>query len=157
MINKNKKMKTKPALFSIIFFVMINFGFAQKKSSLSIIQGRVGLPKYHNSEELKLLPKGELLGLYKQRIEIIIKILPNIAFTTKPGATLETLGIPEDKNNVKALENSHEAFANFFDSTIEFQSKILPYSDKGDLVAAILFYESTLKLLNTYDDFKNQD
>jgi len=150
-------MKTKPALFSIIFFVMINFGFAQKGSSLSIINGRVGIAKYHNSEDLKRLPKGELLDLYIQRIEVIIKILPNIAFTTKPGVTLGSLGIPDDKDNVKALLNSHEAFDSYFDSTIEFQSKILPYSDKGDLIAAILFYESTLKLLNTYDDFKNQD
>ena len=67
---------------------------------------------------------------------------------------MSSIGIPDTKENRKALENNIEASTEYFESTIEFQKKILPYSDTSDLIAAILFYESTLKSLHTYNDFK---
>jgi hypothetical protein len=129
--------------------------YAQKKEvSQSIISGKVNISKYHSREELEKVPKGDLLTLYIERIEVIVNILPNIAFATKPGVTMESLGIPETKDNKKALEENIEASDTYFESTIEFQKSILPYSDTSDLIAAILFYESTLKALHTYEDFK---
>jgi hypothetical protein len=148
-------MKTKFTLFIAVFFLTISMSFAQKKNkSQSIISGKVNISKYHSREGLKSMSKGDLLVLYIERIEVIVNILPNIAFATKPGVTMESLGIPETKDNKKALEENIEASTNYFESTIEFQKKILPYSDTSDLIAAILFYESTLKALHTYDDFK---
>ena len=67
---------------------------------------------------------------------------------------MRDLGIPDTKENKKALENNVEASVSYFDSTIEFQKTILPYSDTRDLIAAILFYEETLKSLHTYNDYK---
>jgi len=148
-------MKTKSTLFCALFFLMISVSFAQKKEpSQSIISGKVNIAKYHSREDLKRMKKGELLDLYIERIEVIVNILPNIAFATKPGVTMENLGIPDTKDNKKALEDNIDASTSYFDSTMEFQKKILPYSDTTDLIAAILFYESTLKALHTYDDFK---
>jgi hypothetical protein len=148
-------MKTKFTLFSALFFLMMSISFAQKnEESQSIIGGNVNIAKYHSRENLEAMPKGDLLVLYIERIEVIVNILPNIAFATKPGVTMESLGIPETKENNKALEENIEASGDYFESTIEFQKKILPYSDTTDLIAAILFYESTLKALHTYEDFK---
>jgi len=148
-------MKTKFTLFSALFFLMMSISFAQKnEESQSIIGGNVNIAKYHSRENLEEMPKGDLLVLYIERIEVIVNILPNIAFATKPGVTMESLGIPETKENNKALEENIEASGDYFESTIEFQKKILPYSDTTDLIAAILFYESTLKALHTYEDFK---
>jgi len=148
-------MKTKSILFCALFFLMISMSFAQKKKeSQNIISGKVNISKYHSRDDLRNKKKGELLVLYIERIEVIVNILPNIAFATKPGVTMESLGIPETKDNKKALEENIEASDSYFESTIEFQKKILPYSDTTDLIAAILFYESTLKALHTYDDFK---
>ena len=148
-------MKTKPTLLSIIFFMMMSIAFAQKSNtSIAIINGKVHIDKYHTYEELNKLSKGKLLTLYSERIKVIVNILPNIAFATKPGVTMASLGIPETKDNKKALEANREASVEYFDSTIEFQRKILPYSDTQDLIAAILFYEETLKSLHTYNDFK---
>jgi hypothetical protein len=148
-------MKTKITLFSTVFFLIVTMSFAQKKEeSQSIISGKVNISKYHSREELDKLPKGDLLVLYIERIEVIVNILPNIAFATKPGITMATLGIPETKDNIKALKENIEASTTYFESTIEFQKSILPYSDTTDLIAAILFYESTLKALHTYEDFK---
>ncbi len=134
---------------------MISMSYAQKdEESQSIIGGKVGISKYHSRSNLEKMSKGDLLVLYIERIEVIVNILPNIAFATKPGITMESLGIPETKENNKALKENIEASDDYFESTIEFQKKILPYSDTTDLIAAILFYESTLKSLHTYEDFK---
>jgi len=148
-------MKTKSALFILTFFMMLNFGFAQKKKApINMISGKVAISKYHSHEELNKMSKGDLLDLYIERIEIIVNILPNIAFATKPGITMGSLGIPETKENKKALEENKDASIKYYESTIEFHKKILPYSDTRDLVAAILFYEATLKSLHTYNDYK---
>ena len=156
-------MKTKTTLLSLIFFLMLSFCFAQKKKApvvqkkkapITMITGKVFITKYHSYDELKKLSKGDLLSLYSERIEVIVNILPSIAFATKPDVTMASLGIPETKDNKKALEASREASVEYFDSTIEFQRKILPYSDTRDLIAAILFYEETMKSLHTYNDFK---
>jgi hypothetical protein len=134
---------------------MMSMSFAQKKGqSQNIISGKVNISKYHSRSTLEKMTKGDLLVLYIERIEVIVNILPNIAFATKPGVTMESLGIPETKDNRKALEENKEASDTYFESAIEFQKKILPYSDTTDLIAAILFYESTLKALHTYEDFK---
>ena len=157
-------MKSKSILLSVIFFLIISASFAQKKevtktvkkknAPITMISGKVFISKYHSYDELNKLSKGDLLALYSERIEVIVNILPSIAFATKPDVTMESLGIPETKENKKALEASREASVEYFDSTVEFQRKILPYSDTRDLIAAILFYEETLKSLHTYNDFK---
>lgn len=152
---KESKMKLKPTHLCLIFSMMFCMGFAQKKKTpINIINGNVTISKYHNYEDLQSLAKGKLLTLYNERIEVIVNILPNIAFATKPNVTMTSLGIPETKENKRALQANHEASSDYFDSTVEFQSKILPYSDTSDLIAAILFYEETLKSLHTYNDFK---
>ena len=148
-------MKTKFTFIIAIFFLMTTIGFAQKKKGpVSIISGKVNIAKYHNYEQLNKMSKGDLLVLYIERIEVIVNILPNIAFATKPGVSMESLGIPVTKENKKALENSHDASVNYFESTVEYQKTILPYSDTRDLISAILFYEETLKSLHTYNDYK---
>ena len=164
-------MKTKPTILTVIFFLFICISFSQnktesinnnkevkiskkKKAPLTMISGKVYISKYHSYDELNKLPKGDLLNLYSERIEVIVNILPSIAFATKPDVTMTSLGIPETKENKKALEASRKASAEYFDSTIAFQKLILPYSDTRDLIAAILFYEETLKSLHTYNDFK---
>lgn len=145
-------MKTKLTLLCMLFLLMTTVGFAQKDGQ-SIITGKVSIAKYHDRSELDQMPKGDLLTLYNERIEVIVKILPNIAFATKPGVTMASLGIPDTKENKKALEDNIKAVNTYFDSTMSFQNKVLPYSDKSNLVAAILFYEETLKSLHTYSEF----
>jgi len=146
-------MKIRQIVLTVILLASITVTFAQNKDEQSIIKGNISIDKYHNREELQNMNKGKLLELYNVRIEIIIKILPNIAFATKPGVTMSALGIPDTKDHRKALEENIEATTAYFDDTIKFQKLILPYSDKASLVAAILFYEETLKALHTYNEF----
>lgn len=147
-------LKTKFSLLTIVVLLFTTLSIAQKKKPEPlIIAGDVAISKYHDRDELKKMRKGELLELYNKRIEIIIKILPNIAFATKPGVTMSSLGIPDTKENRAALEENTEATTTYFEDTVEFQRIVLPYSDKDDLISAILFYEETLKALHTYEDF----
>lgn len=149
-------MKQKTVLLSLLFLLCFNLNQAQKRDdSPSIISGKVNISKYHSRSELDNMSKGDLLVLYIERIEVIVNILPNIAFATKPGVTMASLGIPDTKDNRKALEENKEASNEYFENTIAYQKEILPYSDTSDLIAAILFYEETLKSLHTYNDFKD--
>ncbi len=147
-----KSFRTPAITILLLLFTLITF--AQKnKSEQTIIKGDISIQKYHDRDDLERMNKGTLLDLYNTRIEIIIKILPNIAFATKPGVTMSSLGIPDTKEHRKALEENIEATTTYFDDTIKFQKLILPYSDKSSLVSAILFYEETLKALHTFDEF----
>ena len=145
-------------------FLVTNLGFSQKKKApksitsskkapKSIISDQVGINKYHNKSDLDRMQKGELLVLYKERIESLVKMLPYIAFATKPGITMTSLGIPNDSDNRKALDDQFDATDDFLEITEEFQNRILPYSDTKNLISAILFYEETMKSLHEYSQF----
>lgn len=140
-------------LFITAFSTMHVVTSQNRGKEQQIISQKVNIEKYHDREELLDLNKGKLLDLYIQRIDVIIKILPNIAFTTKPGVTMSDLGIPDTKQHRNALADNIEATASYFEDTLEFQRLVLPYSDKSSLISAILFYEHTLKSLHTYNDF----
>lgn len=147
-------MRIRIILMSFSFLMVTGIGFAQKnKVPKSIISENVSIKKYHTKEDLDRMQKGQLLDLYVERIESLVKLLPYIAFATKPGVTMATLGIPNDKDNRSALEEQFEATESFLETNSEFQRRILPYSDTRNLVAAILFYEETMKSLHEYSEF----
>ncbi|WP_100614521.1 hypothetical protein [Confluentibacter citreus] len=147
-------MNTKIILLSVSLFLVASIGFAQKKDEpKSIINGKISIKKYYNKEELERLQKGELLTLYTERIEALVETLPYIAFATKPGVTMATLGIPNDNDNKKILDSKFEATSTFLQANRGFQSKILPYSDTNKLISGILFYEEILKSLHEYSEF----
>ena len=101
---KIMNMKTNLLVFCAIFFITSSTLFSQsKEEAQGIISQKVSIKKYHDREELDQMNKGQLLDLYIERIEVIVKILPNIAFTNKPGVTIQSLGIPDTKEHRKAL------------------------------------------------------
>jgi hypothetical protein len=134
--------------------MVTSVGFAQKKKEAkSIISAKAAIKKYHNKSELDRMQKGELLVLYVERIEGLVKLLPYIAFATKPGVTMSSLGIPNDSDNRNALDDQFEATDDFLKNNKEFQGRILPYSDTDNLISAILFYEEILKSLHEFSEF----
>ena len=147
-------MKLIHVFLSFALFLLTSLGFCQKRNEpKSIISDEVKIKKYHNKSELDQMQKGELLVLYKERIASLVKILPYIAFATKPGVTMVSLGIPNDSDNRKSLEDQFEATEDFLAMTNEFQNRILPYSDTKNLLAAILFYEEIMKSLHEFSEF----
>jgi hypothetical protein len=148
-------LNSKIKLLTVLLLLITTITIAQKEEEQPfIISEDVVIKKYHNQDELENMQKGQLMILYNRRIEVIIKILPNIAFTTKPDITMSSMGIPYNKENRNALKDNIDAATTYFENTLEFQEIVLPYSDKDNLISAILFYEEILKALHTYDDFK---
>lgn len=148
-------MKVKIILFSFSLLFFTSIGFAQKKKGpKSFISDKAAINKYHNKGELERMQKGELIALYSERIKVLVRTLPYVAFATKPGITMTTLGIPTNNDNKKALDNQFESTDTYLDNTDEFHKEYLPYSDTGNLIAGILFYEEIMKSLHQYNDFR---
>lgn len=141
-------MKSKNVIFSIFLIIIYSSLSAQNKNSKtpqSIISRTAVIQKYYDLKELKELNKGQLIELYTERMKVLVKTLPYIALATRSGITMTDLGIPMDSDHKKDFENQEDAIATFIESMVNFQTKIMPYSDKTNLITAILFYESTLK------------
>lgn len=139
-------------MFCIFFGSTIS---AQTKNPItpkSIISRTASIKTYYDQKQLKAMNKGELLELYIERIKVLVNTLPYIALATKPGVTMVDVGIPYDSENKKSFETQEKGTIDFLELTVEFQRKILPYSDKTSLISAILFYESTLKSLHEFSD-----
>lgn len=148
-------MKLKIILFSFVLCLVTSMGFAQKnKEARSIIDERVSIKKYHNKEELERMAKGDLIKLYIERNKVLTRILPYVAFATKPGITMTSLGIPNTSDNRKALDSQFANTNEYLLNTTKFHEIYLPYSDTRNLIAAILFYEEIMKSLYQYDQFR---
>jgi hypothetical protein len=146
-------MKGKIIFFSVFFLLATGIVSAQDKNApKSIISTSALIKKYHDQKELQEMKKGELLELYIERIKVLVKTLPYIALATKPGVTLTDLGIPNDADNRKILATQEQSTTDFLDVTVAFQRRMVPYSDTNNLIAAILFYENTLKSLHEFND-----
>ena len=145
-------MKLKIIFFSLFFLsaVISTVSAQDKKVSTSIISSTTTIKKYHELKELQGMKKAELMELYIERINVLVKTLPYIALVTKPGVTLADLGIPND--NKKALIQQAESTNDFLDVTLDFHKKMVPYSDTNNLIAAILFYENTMKSLHEFNE-----
>ncbi|MEO8535651.1 MAG: hypothetical protein ABI441_17980 [Flavobacterium sp.] len=146
-------MKIKIIIASVFFIVTAASVSAQSKSApKSIISTTALIRKYHEQKELTGMQKGELLELYIERIKVLVKTLPYIALVARPGVTMADLGIPSNTENVALLDGQAVGTSEYLETTVEFQSKMMPYSDKANLIGAILFYESTLKSLHEFND-----
>jgi hypothetical protein len=133
---------------SLFFFIAIgNVNAQPKKNSQSIIRP-VSIKTYHEQSQLETMQKGPLLELYIERINVLINTLPYIALTTKAGVTMQDVGIPDNSDNQKAMKTQADNTLNFLNVTIQFQRTMMPYSDKGNLISSILYYEAMLKELN---------
>ncbi|MEP3837773.1 MAG: hypothetical protein ABJM36_09000 [Algibacter sp.] len=148
-------MNIKVIVFSLSLLFFSGMSYAQKKKTpKSFISEKVTISKYHNKGELERMHKGQLIALYSERIEVLVKTLPYVAFATKPGISMATLGIPTNNDNKKALDNQFDSTDTYIEESSKFLAEYLPYSDTGNLITGILFYEDILKSLHQYNDFR---
>jgi hypothetical protein len=145
-------MKKITILSLFILLAIGNVNAQSKGKPISIISTGASVKKFHEKSELETMQKGPLLDLYIERIKVLVNTLPYIALTTKPGITMQDVGIPDNSENIKALNTQKENTTTFLNTTIEFQRTMMPYSDKGNLVTSILYYESMLKELNQMNE-----
>jgi hypothetical protein len=138
---------------SLFLFLAVSNVNAQKSTkAVGIISSGASVRKFHEKSELETMQKGQLLELYIERIKVLVNTLPYIALTTKPGVTMQDVGIPANVDNEKVLTLQQQNTLTFLNSTVDFQRTMTPYADKGNLVTSILYYESMLKELNQINE-----
>jgi hypothetical protein len=133
-------------LITFLLFAFLAFGssFAQSKNNV-FFDEKVQTPKFHTIDELRSLKKGELLKLYVRRIYEINTVLPFIALTNEPGVSLSDLGIREDSDNVKVLEEHHDVQKEAFNNSNNMMTQFIPYADTEKIILSILYFEEVIK------------
>lgn len=147
-------MKVKIIFMAFLLFFTGQAMFSQSGAPQSVISTTAVIRKYHTQDELKGKPKGELIELYIERIKVLVKTLPYVALATKPGLTLTDLGVPMDKDKTKLQETQSAASEAFLESTMDYQRRLVPFADTENIIAGILFYESVVKSLHLFNEYK---
>ena len=146
-------MNRKIIYLSILFvFIGANIHGQAKNKPKSIITTTASMKTYYDKPALDAMQKGELIGLYLERMKLLTNTLPYIALANKPGLTMTDIGIPDNSDNRKSLDVEQENNAVFVGGSSGFLSQMLPYADKSTLVTCILFYENILRELHVMNE-----
>lgn len=129
----------------IIFFLSIGTIFGQNTNEAVFFTQKKQINKFHTISDLEGLKKGELLNLYKDRIQEIITVLPFISLTNEAGVTLEDIGIKEDSRHLKILKNNKEDTEKSLESTHVAIEELVAYADTEKIIGAILYFEEIIK------------
>jgi hypothetical protein len=135
-----------------LFFLFTIPALAQKKgdakSSLTYVSPTAKLAKVYTKEDLDVLGKIELTKIYMERIAVVTELAPYLALHTKPGATLQDMGIPETADNKEHLEKEVKNKEVYLASVKTTLDDIIPYADKQNIVWAILFYQEMIERID---------
>ena len=106
------------------------------------------IAKYYTKEELNLMPKLELIDIYKSRLAYLIEILPFLSLHPEPGATFADMSIPQTETNIAHLEKEAKNKTEFITSLNETLDDVIPYSEKTNIVWSILYFDEMIKNSN---------
>ncbi|GAA4274010.1 hypothetical protein U6A24_01285 [Aquimarina gracilis] len=134
----------KSLYITILAIFMVSIGYSQSKKNVFFDQSTL-IGKFHTIDELEDLKKGELIKLYKQRINEIITVLPYLALTNEAGVKLSDIGIKENSGNLKSLDKHHEATLKALENTNDLITELIPYADTEKIIWAILYFEEVIK------------
>ena len=109
------------------------------------------ISKFYTKEELEKLGKLELTQIYMERISVVTELAPYLALHTKPGASLEEMGIPKTSENLDHLEKEVKNKDVYLKSVKDTLDDIIPYADKQNIIWAILFFEEMVQRIETTD------
>ncbi len=132
-------------LVSFVFLLTLQSTIAQKINDAVFFSQTKQINRFYTISELEALKKGELIHLYKQRVEEIMIILPFLSLTNEAGVRLSDIGIKEDSRNVKVLKNNTEAVAKSLESTKVAIEELVPYADTEKIIWTILYLEEIIK------------
>lgn len=137
-------MNLKSTALIILFTFISTISFAQSQKSI-FFDRETQITKFHTIDELENLKKGDLITLYKERINEIITVLPYLALTNQPEVSLSDIGIKEDSDHLKILKQNHESTSDALETTKEMIGELVPYADTEKIIWSILYYEEIIK------------
>ena len=98
--------------------------------------------------DLDKLGKLDLTVIYVQEIQKLNQLLPYCAFNQKGEATsLTTMGVPGSKDNNGIVKKLDASIAGHNETLLQTMSDIIPYSDKEEIIKAILFIQGIIERL----------
>ncbi|MBQ0735132.1 hypothetical protein [Aquimarina celericrescens] len=130
---------------SFIFFLVVNITFSQKANEAVFFTQEKQVNRFHTIEDLESLKKGELISLYKDRVQEIMTVIPLLSLTNEAGVRLSDIGIKEDSRHLKILKNNKETIEKTLESTNEAIEELVPYADTEKIIWTILYFEEIIK------------
>lgn len=98
--------------------------------------------------DLDKLGKLDLTVIYVQEIQKLNQLLPYCAFNQKGEATsLANMGVPGSKDNNGIVKKLDASIASHNEMLLQTMSDIIPYSDKDEIIKAVLFVQSIIERL----------
>ncbi len=128
----------------LFLFLLTNISFTEAQNNV-LFNKKVQTPKFHTIDDLKALKKGDLLKLYVRRIYEINTVLPYMALTNEPEVSLSDLGIRENSDNLKMLEDHHDVNKEAFKTSSEMMNQFIAYADTEKIILSILYFEEIIK------------
>ncbi len=134
-------------LIFILFILITSKGFSQKSDN-PLEEGLIGkeaqLNMYHNFADLEKLNKDVLVRIYTTRVMAMMELLPFCALNAEKAKTLETLGVPNTKDNIKILKKYIKSKHKYEEQLQYTMSQTSVYAEKQDLIDMILLIERFL-------------
>ena len=118
-----------------------------KKITHTYVSPTATLKKNYTQEELKALGKIELVGIYMERISVLTELVPYIALRSKPGSTLNEMGIPSTDANIDHMMKEVKNKQSYLLAVKNTLDDIIPYADKTNIIWSILFIEDCIKTI----------
>lgn len=131
----------------ILFLFMALSGYSQQQDrplGESLVGKEAEVNMFHNFADLEKLNKDVLVRIYIKRVMALMELVPFSALNSAKGRTLEVLGIPSSKDNIKLLSKYVKRKNKFEEHLQETMSKTIVYAEKEDLIDMILLIERFL-------------
>lgn len=129
-------------------------GFSQLKTKdVELVSVTAKIAKFHTIDELNKMTKATLIQLYKERFRVAVLLMPYSGLTTKPGTTLDALGIPvtsDNKNMIEKEDKAGKEYHEIIDKNLNF---FIAYADKSNIVWSIVMYEDIIRKINLGREF----
>ncbi len=116
----------------------------QPKKKKAVVGKRAHVNMYHNYHDLEKLRKRSLKSIYIRRALAIYEILPFLPLNAKQGATVDELGIPRTKKNIKRLKKDHKRKLKYVNRLKKHMNEVLEYASRPRLIEGILLMENML-------------
>lgn len=134
----------KQLTFLLFLLLLTNISFTQAQNNV-LFNKKVQTPKFHTIDDLRSLKKGDLLKLYVRRVYEISTVLPYMALTNEPDVSLSDLGIRENSDNLKMLEEHHDVHKEAFKTNSDMMNQFIAYADTEKIILSILYFEEIIK------------
>lgn len=105
-----------------------------------------GESTHYTLGQLDAKNKLELAKIYVDQVHKLNLLLPYIPFNQKGDAvSLAGMGIPNTKDNNEMIKNLDTSSGTHNESLDVELTKLIPYSDKSDIIKAILFIQDVIE------------